>query len=133
MRIACLHTAECNVAIFEAARPDGVSLRHAVRPDLLAAAEADGLTPDIAAATAEALAALRDGADAVLLTCSTLGPAAGASGADLSAGGAGGGAGVFAKLKNTGSSSARANRYKEGMWNADIPKRVKSYKTTGCI
>jgi len=81
MRIACLHAAESNVAIFEAARPDGVSLRHAVRPDLLAAAEADGLTPDIAAATAEALGALRDGADAVLLTCSTLGPAAGPAGA----------------------------------------------------
>ncbi len=81
MRIACLHTAESNVAIFEAARPDGVSLSHAVRPDLLAAAEADGLTPDIAAATAQALGALRDGADAVLLTCSTLGPAAGPAGA----------------------------------------------------
>ena len=81
MRIACLHTAESNVAIFEAARPDGVSLSHAVRPDLLAAAEAEGLTPAIAAATAEALGALRDGADAVLLTCSTLGPAAGPAGA----------------------------------------------------
>lgn len=81
MRIACLHTAESNVAIFNAARPDGVRLSHAVRPDLLAAAEADGLTPAIAAATAQALGALRDGADAVLLTCSTLGPAAGPAGA----------------------------------------------------
>ncbi len=65
MRIACLHTAESNVAIFEAARPDGVSLSHAVRPDLLAAAEADGLTPAIAAATAEVLGALRGGAGGV--------------------------------------------------------------------
>ena len=81
MRIACLHTAESNVAVFEAARPIGVSLSHAVRPDLLAAAEDEGLTPAIAAATAEALGALRDGADAVLLTCSTLGPAAGPAGA----------------------------------------------------
>ncbi len=81
MRIACLHTAESNVAIFEAVRPDGVGLSHAVRPDLLAAAEADGLTPAITAATAEALGALRDGADAVLLTCSRLGPAAGPAGA----------------------------------------------------
>ena len=81
MRIACLHTAESNVAVFEAARPEGVSLSHALRPDLLAAAEAEGLTPEIAAATAQALAALRDGADAVLLTCSTLGPAAGPAGA----------------------------------------------------
>ena len=79
MKIACLHTAESNVAVFEAARPDGVSLSHAVRPDLLAAAEAEGLTPAIAAATIEALGAM-DG-DAVLLTCSTLGPAAGAAGA----------------------------------------------------
>ncbi len=83
MRIACLHSAESNVAIFEAARPDGVRLSHAVRPDLLAAAEAEGLTPGIAAATAEALGALAEGegTDAVLLTCSTLGPAAMAAGA----------------------------------------------------
>ncbi|MCH8168109.1 MAG: Asp/Glu racemase [Proteobacteria bacterium] len=83
MKIACLHTAESNVAIFEAARPEGVSLGHAVRPDLLAAAEAEGLTPAIAAATAEALGALGkdEVADAVLLTCSTLGPAAEAAGA----------------------------------------------------
>ena len=81
MKIACLHTAESNVAIFEAARPDGVSLTHVVRPDLLAAAEAGGLTPEIAAATARALNVLRDSADAVVLTCSTLGPAAGAAGA----------------------------------------------------
>ena len=81
MRIACLHTAESNVAVFEAARPDGVRLSHAVRPDLLAAAEVEGLTPSLVAATAQALGALRDGADAVLLTCSTLGPAAGPAGA----------------------------------------------------
>ena len=37
MKIACLHTAESNAAIFEAARPDGVRLSHAVRPDLLTA------------------------------------------------------------------------------------------------
>ncbi len=84
MRIACLHTAESNVAVFEAARPDGVRLSHAVRPDLLAAAEAEGLTAAIAAATVEALGAL-DG-DAVLLTCSTLGPAAGPAGAQRRAG-----------------------------------------------
>ncbi len=83
MRIACLHTAASNVVLFEAARPDGVRLSHAVRPDLLAAAEAEGLTPAIAAATAEALGALAkdEGTDAVLLTCSTLGPAAEAAGA----------------------------------------------------
>jgi hypothetical protein len=78
MKIACLHTAESNAAIFEAACPDGVSLIHVVRPDLLAAAEAEGLTPAIVAATVGALGVLE--ADAVLLTCSTLGPIAEAAG-----------------------------------------------------
>jgi hypothetical protein len=83
VKIACLHTAGSNVAIFEAACPEGVRLSHAVRPDLLAAAEAEGLTSAIAAATVAALGALArdEGADAVLLTCSTLGPAAEAAGA----------------------------------------------------
>jgi hypothetical protein len=77
MRIACLHTIDSNVAVFEAARPDaGVELRHQVRADLLAAAEASGgLSRDITAQTVEVLRHLIDGADAVLLTCSTLGPA----------------------------------------------------------
>jgi hypothetical protein len=79
MKIACLHTADSNVGVFEAACPEGVELRHAVRPDLLAAAEAEGLTPEIAAATGEALGALQG--DRVLLTCSTLGPAAKGTGA----------------------------------------------------
>jgi hypothetical protein len=100
MKIACLHTAESNVAIFEAACPDGVSLIHVVRPDLLAAAEAEGLTPAIVAATVGALGVLE--ADAVLLTCSTLGPIAEAAGvmradaalaeAAVATGGAAGGA-----------------------------------------
>jgi len=82
MRIACLHTAASNAPIFDAACPAGVELVHAVRADLLAAAEAaGGLTPEIAAETAAALHALADGADRVLLTCSTLGPAAGQGGA----------------------------------------------------
>ncbi len=80
MRIACLHTAESNVAVFETARRDlglgDVMLHHEVRADLLADAEqAGGLTPEIAARTAEALRTCCDNADAVLLTCSTLGPA----------------------------------------------------------
>lgn len=81
-RIACLHTVQSNVAVFEAGRDaldlggDEVVLRHEVRSDLLADAEqAGGLTPEIAARTGEALAALCKGADAVVLTCSTLGPA----------------------------------------------------------
>ncbi|MBI1775051.1 MAG: Asp/Glu racemase [Proteobacteria bacterium] len=82
MRIACLHTVDSNIAVFEAARSDlgldQVELRHEVRADLLQAAERAGtLTPEITAATAEALLALSRDADAVLLTCSTVGPAVG--------------------------------------------------------
>ena len=81
MRIACLHTADSNVAVFEAAAeelglPKG-TLHHAVRTDLLAAAEQAGrLTATIEAQTATALHALSTTADAVILTCSTLGPVA---------------------------------------------------------
>lgn len=80
MKIACLHTAESNVPVFETASkhiglPSG-SLSHEVRPDLLTKAEqAGGLTPDIANETISALTALCQGVDAVILTCSTLGPA----------------------------------------------------------
>ncbi len=79
MIISCLHTADSNVAVFEnAARELGLSsanLRHTVRADLLRAAEeAGGLTEDITQQTAAVLSALAAKADAVLLTCSTLGP-----------------------------------------------------------
>ncbi len=78
-RIACLHTAESNIAVFEAAaRGLDVKLIHVVRGDLLSEAEAVGeLTPEITRQTADALLAMTDGADAVLLTCSTVGPGAG--------------------------------------------------------
>lgn len=78
-RIACLHTAESNVAVFEAARvklgwPEGV-LSHHVRPDLLAAAEVAGaLTDEVCDQTRKALNDLGQDAPSVLLTCSTLGP-----------------------------------------------------------
>ncbi|GJE62100.1 aspartate/glutamate racemase family protein [Methylobacterium trifolii] len=80
-RITCLHTAQSNVAVFDvalaAAALTGVTLHHEVRADLLAAAEREGgLTKQIAQRTAEALRCLCDGADVVLLTCSTLGPVA---------------------------------------------------------
>ena len=81
MRIACLHTAHSNVAVFEDAAlqlglPAGV-LCHGVRPDLLADAEAaGGVTAQIEEATQRALMELAFSADAVLLTCSTLGPVA---------------------------------------------------------
>ena len=79
-RIACLHTAESNVAVFEAARaqlgwPEG-ALSHHVRSDLLAAAESAGdLTGAVIDLTRRALCDLGKDAPSVLLTCSTLGPA----------------------------------------------------------
>ena len=85
MKIACLHTADSNIAVFEAAAA-GLGLApgalcHRVRSDLAAAAEQAGsLTPAIAAAVSEDLVALAAEADAVLLTCSTLGPAVTAAG-----------------------------------------------------
>jgi hypothetical protein len=76
--IACLHTAAGNIAVFDAACPPGATLTHTLREDLLKDAEAaGGLTEAIAARTAGALEALATpGVDAVLLTCSTVGPGA---------------------------------------------------------
>ncbi|HEV7265331.1 MAG TPA: aspartate/glutamate racemase family protein [Falsiroseomonas sp.] len=76
--IACLHTAAGNLAVFDAACPSGVTLTHTLREDLLTDAEAaGGLTDEIAQRTARALEALaQPGVDAVLLTCSTVGPGA---------------------------------------------------------
>jgi hypothetical protein len=77
-RIACLHSAASNIAVFEAAARDlpGITLRHELREDLLREAEAaGGLTAAIAERTAAALSALATAGDPVLLTCSTLGPA----------------------------------------------------------
>lgn len=81
LRIACLHTADSNIETFEAARRrlrlDHVVLRHRVRADLLTAAEkAGGTTDTILQRSAAELGILAHTADAVLLTCSTLGPAA---------------------------------------------------------
>ncbi|MFB3301932.1 aspartate/glutamate racemase family protein [Pseudomonas sp. AMR01] len=78
MRIACFHTAASNIAVFDAAASAlGMGadvLLHEVRADLLAAAESDGkLTAEIADATCAALLAMAQHADAVVLTCSTLG------------------------------------------------------------
>lgn len=72
--IACLHTAQSNIAVFEtAAREVGFPpsvLSHEVRADLLARAEeAGGVTDEIADETAAALQALSHMADVVILTC----------------------------------------------------------------
>jgi aspartate/glutamate racemase len=78
LRIACLHTVDSNVAVFDAAaRGLDVALSHHVRSDLLSRSEAaGGLTAEIRDEAALLLRGLADGADAVLLTCSTVGPAA---------------------------------------------------------
>jgi hypothetical protein len=87
VRIACLHTAQSNVDVLEAAAAGlPVQLMHTVRAELLREAEiAGGLTRDIAARTAAVLDSLsKQGVDGVLLTCSTLGPAVRArAGADI--------------------------------------------------
>ena len=77
--ITCLHTVDSNIAVFEeAAQELGISLSdlfHEVRSDLLVRAEqAGGLTDEIATETASMLQTLSHKADAVVLTCSTLGP-----------------------------------------------------------
>jgi aspartate/glutamate racemase len=79
MRIACLHTADSNVPVFADACPDSrIELSHEVRADLLAAAEQAGhVTGEIAARAADALMRLSMISDAVILTCSTLGPVVG--------------------------------------------------------
>jgi len=80
MKIACLHTADSNIAVFNQAAalldiPEGV-LQHHVHADLLAAVmQAGGLTEEITAETAAVLSLLQQQAQAVLLTCSSLGPA----------------------------------------------------------
>jgi hypothetical protein len=80
MRIACLHTAQSNIEVFEAAlqalgRGD-ISLRHEVRAELLQEAERlGGVTDAIMAETRAVLRSLCAGADSVLLNCSTLGGA----------------------------------------------------------
>lgn len=79
--IAFLHTASIHIETFNALRDElapGLTLTHAVREDLLIAAEkAGGLTPAISLKTQEALIALaQGGARVVVCTCSTLGEAA---------------------------------------------------------
>lgn len=76
MRIACLHTAESNIALFDAVSGDGLTLTHTLRSDLLTRAEAaGGLTEALREEAAGVLRGLATGVDAVLLTCSTVGPA----------------------------------------------------------
>jgi hypothetical protein len=88
LNIHCLHSANSNIAVFEAARRRlghrQLMLKHRVRSDLLAAAEAAGApTPEILDKTAAELRLLARGGDTVLLTCSTLGEAVSLAARDL--------------------------------------------------
>lgn len=81
MIIACLHAAESNIAVFEQSLAQlavtHVTLHHTVAADLLAAAEqAGGMTPAITQATLDRLHPLCQQADAVIVSCTTLGAAA---------------------------------------------------------
>lgn len=80
MRIACLHSADSNIAVFEnAAKGDAfahVALTHTVRPDLLAQVEQSGFTAQLESEVVAVLLELAANADAVILTCSSIGPAA---------------------------------------------------------
>ncbi|KFJ10192.1 hypothetical protein DR66_3 [Delftia acidovorans] len=82
MPILCLHTAHSNAVIFEQAAAElgwpAHSIVHQVHEELLLEAEAaGGMNASLRQKTAGQLDALADHADidAVLLTCSTLGPA----------------------------------------------------------
>ena len=78
MHVACLHTVDSNIAVFEAAAKGmKLGLSHVVRADLLSRSEeAGGLTDEIRLEAADILREMIRDADAVLLTCSTVGPAA---------------------------------------------------------
>ncbi|MFJ8821260.1 aspartate/glutamate racemase family protein [Streptomyces sp. NPDC102467] len=76
MILTLLHTSPAHVPVFDALRDTGhpeLTLRHIVREDLLVRAGESG--PDSVADDVRALleAAERDGADAVLCTCSSIG------------------------------------------------------------
>ncbi|WP_417515084.1 Asp/Glu racemase [Minwuia sp.] len=78
MTLVLFHTAESNVAVFDAAAQAagfGRSMRHVVRADLLRAAEdAGGLTDEIRQRSADAMR--RELTGALVCTCSTIGPGA---------------------------------------------------------
>ncbi|MEU6733413.1 aspartate/glutamate racemase family protein [Streptomyces physcomitrii] len=74
--LALLHTSPVHVPVFEALREahhPGLALRHLVREELLTAAAAEGPASVAAEVEGAVLRAARDGAGAVLCTCSTLG------------------------------------------------------------
>ncbi|MFJ9174174.1 aspartate/glutamate racemase family protein [Streptomyces sp. NPDC102360] len=79
MNLTLVHTSPVHVPVFDALRDTdhpGLELRHVVREELLVRAGVEG--PEAVADEVRALleAAVADGADAVLCTCSTLGAVA---------------------------------------------------------
>ncbi|MBP2171335.1 hypothetical protein J2125_004527 [Erwinia toletana] len=81
MKIACLHAAESNIALFQQSLQQlaapGVTLAHQVEAQLLADAEqAAAMTPEIIGMTQRVIAELCQQADAVIISCTTLGGAA---------------------------------------------------------
>jgi hypothetical protein len=90
MRISFLHTIDGNRQVFEQVAAEmglrAEDLRHVVRADLREAVERAGLFPaDIKAQTRGTLVELAAHADAVIVTCATLGPAVAEIGGDASA------------------------------------------------
>ncbi|MGK3124233.1 glutamate racemase [Candidatus Pantoea formicae] len=81
MTIACLHTAASNIALFDdaahALELPVTALSHIVMPHLLAEAESSGgMTPHQQQRLDQFLYTLTPWFDAILITCSTLGPVA---------------------------------------------------------
>ncbi len=81
MAIACLHTAASNIAVFDSTAKDlGIStekISHLVMPHLLAEAEkTGGMTSEQRESLICFLQSLTPFFDAILITCSTLGPVA---------------------------------------------------------
>lgn len=81
LNILCFHTAASNIAIFDDAATtlagDNAPLNHLVMPALLAEAErSGGMTAELRRRIAQLIKAMLPQFDAVLITCSTLGPVA---------------------------------------------------------
>lgn len=74
-RIACVHTATSNIPICDHAAGSLAVLLHEVRAAWLNQAEETGLTSDLLSCVATELEEIATEADAVVLTCSTLGVA----------------------------------------------------------
>lgn len=78
-KIVCLHTAEVHRATFDgllASSNHQAEVSHVVRPDWLDRARREGVTPELRSEIETFLTAAAEAVDAVLCSCSTLGPVA---------------------------------------------------------